>query len=102
MSALPNLQARSYRFEVNRSHIRARRDRAAQHVPLGGRCGYAIVDGRDLRPGIGEVVIEQGLARDWGLKVGDRLRVGRRAHPPIVASRCRSTTWPILARAACT
>ncbi len=80
--ALPNLQARSYRFEVNRSHLRAgarESDRAAQQVVLGGRRGYAIVAGRDLRgPGIGEVVIEQGLAREWGLSVGDRLRVGRR------------------------
>jgi ABC-type lipoprotein release transport system permease subunit len=80
--ALPNLQARSYRVEINRSHLRAgehESDRAAQQVVLGGRRGYAIVAGRDLRgSGVGEVVIEQGLAREWRLAVGDPLVVGRR------------------------
>jgi ABC-type antimicrobial peptide transport system permease subunit len=85
VSALPNLRARSYRLEVNRSHLRwggHETDRAAQHVLLGGRRGYAIVDGRDLRPdAVGEVVIEQGLARDWGVSVGDTMAVGRRELP---------------------
>jgi len=80
--ALPNLRSRSYRVEINRSHLRAgehESDRAAQQIVLGGRRGYAIVAGRDLRgSGIGEVVIEQGLAREWGLSVGDPLVVGRR------------------------
>jgi putative ABC transport system permease protein len=77
--ALPNLQSRSYRLEVNRVPLSAgghNTDRGAEQVVLGGRRGYAIVAGRDLRPGVGEVVIEQGLAREWGLKVGDVLRVG--------------------------
>ena len=41
---------------------------------LGGRRGYAIVEGRDLRDGTtGEVVVERGLAREWDLEVGDGL-----------------------------
>jgi ABC-type lipoprotein release transport system permease subunit len=82
--ALPNLQARAYRVEINRSHLRAgehESDRAAQQIVLGGRRGYAVIAGRDLRgSGIGEVVIEQGLAREWGLAVGDPMVVGRRGY----------------------
>jgi ABC-type lipoprotein release transport system permease subunit len=77
--ALPNLAARSYRFEVNNVPLTARGqhlDRGAVHVLLGGRRGYLVAEGRDLsRPG--EVVIEQGLAREWGLHVGDTIDVGR-------------------------
>ena len=43
-----------------------------------GRRGYEILDGRDLvasRPG--EAVVEQGLAKEWDLHPGDRIRVGR-------------------------
>ena len=43
---------------------------------LGGRRGYAIVEGRDIRDGTtGEVVVERGLAREWGIHVGDTLTV---------------------------
>ena len=39
---------------------------------LGGRRGYLIIDGRDLRDGTtGEVVVERGLAREWDVSVGD-------------------------------
>jgi len=81
VSALPNLAARSYRAEEL-----DRRLRFGAHVTrkgaittlLGGRRGYAIVAGRDLRDGsVGEVVVERGLAREWGIAVGDRLVLQR-------------------------
>jgi hypothetical protein len=77
--ALPNLAARSYRSERNGVWLAANghaTDRGAVHVLLGGRRGYAIVAGRDLSGRPGEVVAEQGLAREWGLRVGDAMRVG--------------------------
>src|SRR5215218_8469062 len=75
--ALPNLQAASYRTEVTgvdlvdgHGHFLPR---GVVHVVLGGRRGYAITDGRDLSPRPGEVVVERGLAREWGLLPGDPL-----------------------------
>jgi ABC-type lipoprotein release transport system permease subunit len=80
VSALPNLQARSYRNEqLNRqlSFKSHRTRRAAITALLGGRRGYTIVDGHDLRDGeIGEAVIERGLAREWDMSVGDTLAAG--------------------------
>jgi ABC-type lipoprotein release transport system permease subunit len=80
VGALPNLAARSYRFEVNNtvleSHGRFVRSGAMQ-VVLGGRRGYDVVEGRDLTGASGEVVIERGLARQWDLHPGDTLDVGR-------------------------
>jgi ABC-type lipoprotein release transport system permease subunit len=78
--ALPNLAARSYRFERTNVGLWAaghHNHRGAVHVVMGGRRGYLIVDGRDLSGRPGEVVIERGLAREWDLSVGDRLAVGR-------------------------
>jgi ABC-type lipoprotein release transport system permease subunit len=79
--ALPNLAARSYRYEVNGVRIEARGEHThdgAVHVLLGGgRRGYLVREGRDVRRGAGEVVAEQGLAREWGLQVGDTVDVGR-------------------------
>lgn len=85
--ALPNLAAREYRLEVNDVGLRAGRRATAQgavHVVLGmpegaegsPRRGYAITSGRDLNGRPGEVVVERGLAREWSLEPGDRLRVG--------------------------
>ena len=42
-----------------------------------GRRGYAIVAGRDLRAP-GEVVVERGVAREWHIRVGEPIDVGRR------------------------
>jgi putative ABC transport system permease protein len=78
--ALPNLAARSYRYEVNNVPLAARgrrTDDGAVHVLLGGRRGYLVAAGRDLSSRPGEVVVEQGLAREWDLHVGDALDVGR-------------------------
>ncbi|HEX8067692.1 MAG TPA: hypothetical protein VF520_14325, partial [Thermoleophilaceae bacterium] len=73
--ALPNLAERSYRYEVENVELRAGRQstrKGLMHVVLGGRRGYAITAGRDLR-GPHEVVVERGLAREWDLAPGDRL-----------------------------
>jgi ABC-type lipoprotein release transport system permease subunit len=78
---LPNLASASYRFEQTgvrlAAHRHVLREGVLQVVPRGRR-GYAVVEGRDLRASApGEVVVERGLAREWKLGVGDRLRVGR-------------------------
>ena len=49
--ALPNLAARSYRFERTNVALWAdghHNHRGAVHVVMGGRRGYLIADGRDL------------------------------------------------------
>jgi ABC-type lipoprotein release transport system permease subunit len=77
--ALPNLAARSYRYEIKDIGLRAgghATGKGVLHIVLRGRRGYAITAGRDARPGR-EVVIERGLARAWDLGVGDRLQLGR-------------------------
>jgi ABC-type lipoprotein release transport system permease subunit len=73
--ALPNLDARSYRFEIEDVPLRTAGEhthKAVLHVVLGGRRGYAVTEGRDLG-GPREAVVERGLAREWGLAPGDRL-----------------------------
>ena len=86
--ALPNLAARSYRFE--RTNVGLWSDdgqhnhRGAMHVVMGGRRGYLVVDGRDLSGRPDEVVIERGLAREWSLEVGDGLAVGRPSDRSVV------------------
>jgi ABC-type antimicrobial peptide transport system permease subunit len=81
VSALPNLEARSYRREgLNRrlSFGSHQTRKGAITVLLGGRRGYTIVDGHDLRDGdIGEVVVERGLAHEWDISVGDTLGTGK-------------------------
>ena len=79
VSALPNLAARSYRHEEKNIPVRANgrsTRKATLHITTGGRRGYAIVEGRDLR-GEDEVVVERGLAREWDLEPGDRMDVFR-------------------------
>ena len=78
--ALPNLASRSYRLEVNDVPLAGggrSTSSGAVEVLLGGRRGYAVVEGRDLRAREGEVLVERGLADAWGLAVGDLIRVGR-------------------------
>ena len=85
--ALPNLAARSYRFERNNIPLTANghhSHRGAMHVVLGGRRGYLVTEGRDLSGRFGEVVVEQGLAREWDLHVGDTIDVGRRGAQRLV------------------
>jgi ABC-type antimicrobial peptide transport system permease subunit len=84
---LPNLARREYRLEVNDVGLRAGRrstEQGAVHVllesPTQGeealRRGYAVVAGRDLGDAPGEVLVERGLASEWGLEPGDVLEVG--------------------------
>jgi ABC-type antimicrobial peptide transport system permease subunit len=79
VAALPNLAARSFRFELNNVALAAderQTESGALHVLLGGRHGYDVVAGRDVHGARPDVVVERGLAREWGLRPGDRLEVG--------------------------
>jgi ABC-type lipoprotein release transport system permease subunit len=86
---LPNLAAASYRYE--RTHVRLAAgghslDQGVIEVVGGGRRGYAIVAGHDVRSAAGaplEAVVERGLATQWGLHVGDQLEVGEVGSMPI-------------------
>jgi ABC-type lipoprotein release transport system permease subunit len=86
LAALPDLEAFSLREELTSVPFRAGRESADNGVieVVGpGRRGYAIVAGHDVS-NRGGVVIEQGLATDWGLTVGDRIRVYDSPPLPIV------------------
>ena len=95
--ALPNLEARSYRNEQLNQLLRAgsqRTRKGAVTAVLGGRRGYLVVDGRDLRDGeIGDVVIERGLAREWDLRSAtrSRRRAGATATARSTSGRCGSS-----------
>jgi ABC-type antimicrobial peptide transport system permease subunit len=85
--ALPNLESRSYRFEVNNVVLESRGRlvrSGALHVVLGGRRGYDVVEGHDLTRARRQVVIERGLATQWNLHPGDTLDVGRIGRERIV------------------
>ncbi|MBE2320862.1 FtsX-like permease family protein [Solirubrobacter sp. CPCC 204708] len=79
VSALPNLEARSYRFEDLNEDLSAGLNstgKGAVTTVFNGRRGYKVVEGRDIRDGsTGEVVVERGVAREWDLRVGDDLFV---------------------------
>lgn len=87
---LPNLAAASYRYERTRVRLAAgdrSLDQGVLEVVGGGRRGYAIVAGRDVRSAAGaplEVVVERGLATQWGLQVGDQLDIEQLGAVPIV------------------
>jgi predicted lysophospholipase L1 biosynthesis ABC-type transport system permease subunit len=75
---LPNLAARSYRTQVSRRRIAGgsgASDNGAIEL-VEGRRGYAIVDGRDVDGRAGEVVVDRGVANEWGIDVGDRITAG--------------------------
>ncbi len=85
--ALPNLAARSYRREITNVGLASDTrgtEKGAVEIVYGGRRGYLIAQGRDLTGAPGEVVVEQGLAREWGLAIGDELYVERFARRRIV------------------
>jgi ABC-type lipoprotein release transport system permease subunit len=86
LAALPDLEAFSLREQLTSVPVRAGResaDNGVVEVVGPGRRGYAIVAGHDVTRR-GGVVIEAGLATDWGLKVGDRIRVYDSPPLPIV------------------
>jgi putative ABC transport system permease protein len=98
--ALPNLAARSYRWERTNVGIEANghfTGRGALQLVLGGRRGYQILEGRDLA-GPGDVVVEQGLARQWNLHVGDAVRTGPRVRRVVgIASSPDNVAYPLAA-----
>jgi ABC-type lipoprotein release transport system permease subunit len=86
LAALPDLEAFSLREQLTSVPVRAGResaDNGVVEVVGPERRGYAIVAGHDVSRR-GGVVIEQGLATDWGLGVGDRIRVYDSPPLPIV------------------
>jgi len=76
--ALPGLAAASFRFEVTNISI-AGGGHSSRHASVEvigpGRRGFAILAGRPLGARNGEVLIEQGLARSWGLHPGSTLHM---------------------------
>jgi ABC-type lipoprotein release transport system permease subunit len=86
LATLPDTEAFSLREEITSVPFRAGResaDNGVVEVVGPGRRGYAIVAGHDVDRR-GGVVVEEGLARDWGLGVGDRIRVDDSPPLPIV------------------
>jgi hypothetical protein len=78
--ALPNVADRAYRLEatdVNVGSTGGSSGKGSVELVDPGRRGYAIVDGRDLDGRPNEVVVERGVANEWGLRVGDDVQVGR-------------------------
>jgi len=76
--ALPNVEARSYRLEVTNIRLAANgrsTEKGAAQVVRRGRRGYAVVEGRDVSERGSEVVIERGLANEWGLSPGATLDI---------------------------
>jgi predicted lysophospholipase L1 biosynthesis ABC-type transport system permease subunit len=79
VSSLANVRAASYRIQAAHVYLTSDRryedDATVIGLPRGGPRGYAIVSGRDLRAPR-EVLVEQGLARQWHLRPGSRMDVG--------------------------
>lgn len=71
--SLPNVETASFRLEKQGVHVHSAgnfNDHGKVQGVRGGRRGYAIVSGRDVRVR-GEIVIERGLEREWGVELGD-------------------------------
>src|SRR4051794_35617866 len=79
VSSLANVRAVSYRLQVGHVYIasgsRFESDTTAIGIGDGGPRAYAVVQGRTASAPH-EVVIEQGLAREWDLRPGAPLDVG--------------------------
>ena len=79
--SLPDIAGYATRTEVTNVGIGAlgaghrRDDAVAEVVGSGTRRGYAVVDGRDLRPTGNEVLVEKAFAQAWGLRPGDTMYV---------------------------
>jgi ABC-type antimicrobial peptide transport system permease subunit len=92
VTALPDVADSTFRLEERRVHIWANGSPVISSGQLEGvlpgRRGYAVVSGRDLDGRPGEAVIEQGLAREWHLHVGDLIWF-RTSTPPVEADSAR-------------
>jgi len=74
IARLPNVESVSYRREVEDFSFFSNGEstgRTEVQIVGSGRRGYEIVDGEDVSGEAGEVVVEQGVATEWGLEVGD-------------------------------
>ncbi len=79
-AALPNVRAVAYRLVVSARSVRFGADETDRGTLVGvegGRRTYALTSGRDPEAA-DEAVVEAGLARAWGVLVGDRLEVDGR------------------------
>ncbi len=79
VSALPDVETFTTRLEFTNVRLAANghfSESGVLEVIDPGRRGYAIVAGRDLRSAAGEIVVEQALARAWGVRVGSTVRLG--------------------------
>lgn len=79
VGALPNLESASYALERNDLGIEQFDGEETSRTIVAavgeGRRGYAVLEGADLTGDPGEVLIEQGLATDWDIEVGEPLYV---------------------------
>jgi ABC-type lipoprotein release transport system permease subunit len=85
--SLPDLAAVTLGYEVTSVRIAGAEHHSDDGVveALGpGRTGYAIVAGHGLGHGATGVVLEQGLAAAWGLRVGDTVELGGQAPQRVV------------------
>jgi ABC-type lipoprotein release transport system permease subunit len=79
IQALPDVAAFSLSDEITGVNLASGSHGAGNgevEVLGAGRRGYAIVAGHDLTSAAGGVVVEEGLARAWGLAPGDSIRIG--------------------------
>jgi ABC-type antimicrobial peptide transport system permease subunit len=79
IQALPDIAAFSLRQELTDSFLSAgghSSSSASVELVRDGRRGYAIIAGRDLSGRFGEVVVEKGLAQQWGIHLGSVAHVG--------------------------
>lgn len=80
IDALPDLATASFRLQLTDVGLAANGHFANDgvvEVLEPGRQGFAILAGHDLS-GPGEVLVEQGLARAWGIRVGSTLTMAGR------------------------
>ena len=102
IQALPDLAAASYRLELTNVQIAGAghsTGQAVAEVLSPGRRGYAVLAGHDLPASRLGVVVEQGVARTWGLRVGASLTVGGLGAIPVsgIAQSPDNVAYPLAA-----
>ncbi len=76
LAALPDLAAVSFRLEITNAELAGAGHRSRQAVVellSPGRRGYDLLAGRELSSDPRDAIVEQGVARTWGLHLGSRL-----------------------------